>query len=896
MERFFKRPWIIVALIALVTAFFLIQLPKAELDNNNFRFVPDNDPARQLTERIDEKFGSQIFIMVGFERRYGSVLDADFLHALREYETRVAALPVVEEISSISNTDYIGGDGDTLYVEPLVPESFSGTKEELALIRDRLMEWDMYDRSLISDDFSATQVLVSLDVDTDTAGSPEAVQAYKKIKSIAYEVNFPATEIYVTGIPVFSAVINDATAADLRILIPLVAIVVLFILSVSFRRLSGVLLPLLTVAISAVWAIGAMALLDVRLSIISTVLPVILVAVGSAYGIHVVNHYYDALAASVELDAETHKQLVFRILRKVSRPVFLAALTTLAGFSSLSFTSVVPIAEFGIFASFGVACAFIVSLSLIPALFLIIGPPKASRALSQKNGSDVLSTLIADLFCSITNKRRTVLFFGLLVLGLSLVGIRYLIIDNVMVEYFRSDTDIVRSDVFIREQFGGSKTLSLVVSHKDRSAVLEPELLSAMDDLSRFIAEDVPEVGKTLAFTDLVKRMNQVLHADAPPEGLPASAEEAGNSTGAFGDGGFGFGDESSFGFGDEASFGFSGVSQEAVPVQEDEETVLLADKSLTEHDLNVLLNQALLDSKGNMSAEELVRSLGRKTNYRGAAYYEVPSDPERYGKKDSSGLKALVSNYLVLLGSDISALSDDPLEPYTIRMSLQLRTVGQKDTLRAIHAIQEFIRDRFPKGYTVEIGGVALVEESLNRLVVESQLTSVIASLALVFLILAIYYRSAMAGFFGLIPLGTSILINFGVMGAFGIKLNIGTAMVASIAVGVGIDYIIHYLAAYHHAYLEGKRGMDLLRSTYLSSGKAIVYNAASVGAGFAVLALSQFSILAYLGILICLTMLTSALSSLTVLPVLLNTFNPSFIRRPLPFEKKQKDTEVQS
>jgi len=219
--------------------------------------------------------------------------------------------------------------------------------------------------------------------------------------------------------------------------------------------------------------------------------------------------------------------------------------------------------------------------------------------------------------------------------------------------------------------------------------------------------------------------------------------------------------------------------------------------------------------------------------------------------------------------------------------MEIQLRTVGQIDTDRAIDAIHAYVNERFPKDMKVEIAGTALVEKSLNALVVQSQLVSVALSLLMVFLILSVYYRSAIAGLIGLAPLSISILTNFAVMALVGIKLNIGTAMVASIAVGIGIDYTIHYMAAYHHEYLLTGGGGSFLRRTFLTSGKAILFNAVSVGAGFAVLALSQFNILAELGILIALTMGTSALVSLTLLPVLLIMINPAFIRRPLPSDK---------
>lgn len=899
MEKFFKRPWVIVSVIGAITAFFALQLPRAQLDNNNFRFVPDKDPARLASKRIDDVFGSQIFIMVGLERRFSTVLEAEFLTKLRDYGKKVEELPIVDQVASIITTDYIGGSADGISVEPLVSEDFTGKPEEIAVVRDRLLEWDLYRRGLVSDDFKSTQVLISLDLNAENAGSPESVEAYLRVKEFAEAMDFPGTRIYVTGMPVMSAVVNEATAADLRFLIPLVSITVLIVLFLSFRRIGGIVLPLLTVAISAIWAIGAMALLGVKLSIISTVMPVILVAVGSAYGIHVVSHYYDEMAGKRGLSDEDHRLLIYALLRKVGRPVLLAALTTFAGFGSLCFTSVVPIFEFGVFASFGVLVAFAVAVTLIPALFIIRGPDRrpvdVNKAAAKEGIEDPLSVAIADAFCAVARKRRSVIGFSLLVTSLSVFGITRLVIDNVMVEYFKSDTEIVQSDAFIRKYFGGSKTLSLVVRGKERGDVLRPDVLTAMDGLSAYLDASVPEVGKAMAFTDLVKRINQVFNADESPDGIAAAVEVAGSAPAGADSFGFGDAETGASAEGGDASFGFGFDPVQKSPVQEPAAAPEKAaqEESLTKLRMLELLSESLAAGKRDMSAEGLVKQLARRVNYRGASYYEIPADPARYGKKNAEELRDLVSNYLVLLSGDIDSFADDPLEPRSIRMSLQLRTVGQQDTDRAIKAIDEYVAARFPKDVEVEIGGVALVEESLNRLVVQSQLASVASSLLMVFLILAVYYRSVVAGLIGLTPLATSILINFGVMGAFGIKLNIGTAMVASIAVGVGIDYTIHYMAAFHHEYLAGRRDAELLRRTFLTSGKAIIFNAAAVGAGFAVLTLSRFNMLAYLGALIALTMATSAIVSLTILPVLLQLLNPAFIKRPLPFEKRETAME---
>jgi predicted RND superfamily exporter protein len=101
---------------------------------------------------------------------------------------------------------------------------------------------------------------------------------------------------------------------------------------------------------------------------------------------------------------------------------------------------------------------------------------------------------------------------------------------------------------------------------------------------------------------------------------------------------------------------------------------------------------------------------------------------------------------------------------------------------------------------------------------------------------------------------------------------------MVASVSVGIGIDYSIHFLEAFKREYRK-YGGKDFLWHSFNSSGKAIIINAVSVGMGFAVLLLSRFNMLVDLGLLIAITMFTSALVSLTVLPALLVLLKPRFI-----------------
>jgi predicted RND superfamily exporter protein len=285
----------------------------------------------------------------------------------------------------------------------------------------------------------------------------------------------------------------------------------------------------------------------------------------------------------------------------------------------------------------------------------------------------------------------------------------------------------------------------------------------------------------------------------------------------------------------------------------------------------------AAAGKRPDMSAGELVRELERLVNYNGSAYYEIPADPARYGKQNNEELQRLVSNYLVLLSGDRGqTMSNDPLEPTAIETIILINSQWQEDVQKLIRIINDYVAANFPKTVRVLVGGGAAQEGALSVLVVNSQIISIFVSALIVLLIVAFSNRSLAAGLIAALPLAIAIMANFAVMGFLGITLNMATAMIASLAVGIGIDYTIHFIETFKQEY---RAGGDYLYRTFATSGKAILINAVSVGAGFFVLALSRFRIMAQFGGLVALSMAISAVVSLTVIPALLAAVKPRFI-----------------
>jgi predicted RND superfamily exporter protein len=578
--------------------------------------------------------------------------------------------------------------------------------------------------------------------------------------------------------------------------------------------------------------------------------------------------------------------------------VFLAALTTFAGFISFCFAPLAPMRDFGVFASFGVLSAFAVAVTLVPAVLLIRGPRTAperkrrGKATGFNSERETANNKLASVLTAAAEKKTAVLCVTALAAAVSIMGASRVVVDNAMVEFFSPDSEVSRSDRFIREHFGGSTQLVVSVE-ADTETLLSPEVLSAVDGLSAYLTGRVAAVGSVTGFTDLIKRMNQMFNVDEPPEGIRQTI--AGGEIGAPEDSAFGFGDFGFDGFDvidDFGDFGFDGAEAGGVAGVSPAEGGSAGPRGRSEGGdfpppsdapVTFAMINAAAGKRADMSANDLVRELERMANYGGYAYYEIPADPGRYGKQSSEELRQLVSNYLVLLAGDsANRMSNDSLEPTAIETIILINSQWQKDTQRVMEAVNGYIEANFPKNVKVLVGGGAAQEGALSVLVMNSQIVSIFVSVLVVLLIVAFSNRSLAAGLVAALPLSIAIIGNFAVMGFLGITLNMATAMIASLAVGIGIDYTIHFIEAFKREYeatAAGSAGGDYLYRTFAGSGKAILINAVSVGAGFCVLAFSRFRIMAQFGGLVALSMAISAIVSLTVIPVLLTTVKPKFI-----------------
>ena len=192
---------------------------------------------------------------------------------------------------------------------------------------------------------------------------------------------------------------------------------------------------------------------------------------------------------------------------------------------------------------------------------------------------------------------------------------------------------------------------------------------------------------------------------------------------------------------------------------------------------------------------------------------------------------------------------------------------IGTKKLSYIHKKILKYLKDKFP-GYSFDVSGEAAILVSLAAYVVNGQLFSLIFCLIVVGIVIVLLFKNFTAGLISLIPISVAVIMNFGIMGWFGINLDMATAIIASITIGIGVDDTIHFLNTFRHFRAKGFSIDETIEKTIFVSGKAIIYTSLVLIFGFSVCMLSNFKPVVLFGILLAITMIATTIGALVILP----------------------------
>jgi predicted RND superfamily exporter protein len=710
-------------------------------------YMPQKHPAFVYSNQAEDLFDIEDGIIIAIENQEG-IYNSRTLQKVRDLTRELQKLEEIEkdDVNSLFTAENIIGTDDGLEVRAFykkVPQS----QQELKAMGSRVRENEMVFKRIVSADEKSTLIIARIG---DEVFSQEF---YHRILGIVEAYEGPE-RVYVAGRPIVEGTMAYLGPRDMKRMAPLVLLVIFVVLLIVLRSIKNTLLTLSVVILSIIWSFGLMATLNIPIYAVSTMIPVMLIAIGVADGIHLMGHLEFFIR---ENPRASKKDAVADMLNVMWKPVVMTSVTTMVGFSSLVTSRVYPVKYFGLFTAFGVGVALAMSLILIPAGIMIAGLPnlkKGSKKNTPKNDGQ-----LAHRFSEILTKRPYItIAAAVIIVGTSIFGIGKVWINSSFIDNFEKESDIVQTDAFINRNFGGTSTLNVIVEGKNENTMKRPAILRILDQMQSEV-ESLDMVGTSFGLTDYLKRMNKVMHADNPAyDEIPDSQE---------------------------------------------------------------LIAQYLL-------------------------LYEMSGDPENLWR---------VVDYNYRNGN----------------ITLQLKSDDSRTIKSAISVIEPYLEDLRQQGVDVHYAGSGYKGLVFTDLILKGQISSLLLALGIVIILIALMFKKTVVGLIGSLPIVITAIINFGIMGLIRVPLGMTTALVSSIAIGVGVDYAIHFIERYReYARSTGDKVLTGALTMH-HTGRAILFNAVVVIAGFLVLLFSAFPPNRTLGALVSLNMFTSFFGTVTIMFLLL-------------------------
>jgi predicted RND superfamily exporter protein len=537
-----RHRWWAIALPLLLTLYMLTWLPLLVVDNSTEGFLHPDDPTVLRYNEFRDRFDRDDRVIMALAPP--DVFDARFLEKLRLFHLALEEeVPYADEVTSLFNARSTRGEGDELIVEDLLEgwlDVWPDELGELAGLRERVLGNPLYINTLVSEGANLTTVTVKpltyslLGEEDALAGfatgdgapdaekpdfltAPENDAMLGAILGVIERFEGPDFPIYLGGPLAITDHINRQLARDMGLFMSLAGAMILLLLFVLFRRISGALLPLAVVLLSVVASIGVMVALDIPGTTAVQILPVFLLTVGICDAVHILTITYQRLAVG-----DTKDDAIAYAIGHSGLAVVMTSITTAAGMASFISAEMAPISHLGTVAPIGVMLALAYTLVLLPGVLAVV-PLRGPRANAEApGGSRLARVLVAVGDFSATHPRGILLGTGLFV-ALSIAGASQVRFSHNALNWFDPDDPIRIAAEVIDQGLRGSMSLEVIIDAGEENGLHDPDLLRRIEramqwaeGVSKAEGHEILFIGKAVSIVDVVKETHRALNENRP--------------------------------------------------------------------------------------------------------------------------------------------------------------------------------------------------------------------------------------------------------------------------------------------------------------------------------------------------------------------------------------------
>ncbi|GAB3642279.1 efflux RND transporter permease subunit [Spirosoma arcticum] len=508
---------VLLVVVLLSTAFMGYQASRVKLSYELAKILPVTDAEYQRYEAFKSHFGQDGNVMV-------LGIESDSMYRLGFFRDWFALSQTIKRIDGIKDVvananlyDIVRDDtAQTFRIVPLVPRPLT-TQAGVDSVRDRIARLPFY-RGLVSDS-SGRAHLMAVTFDQKQLNTKNRIAIVRRVEAVADSFGTAhRLPVHLSGMPYIRTEFTAKVSQEMSLFMGLAFLVTALILFYFFRSLTVVLIALSVVAVGCVWATGYLVLLGYDITLLTGLIPPLIIVIGVPNAVFLLNRYHEELNAG-----RTKADALTIATSKVGETTFFANVTTSIGFFVFYFTASPLLLQFGLVAAFGIMTTFVVSLVLIPIIFnyLPTPSPKQRGHLDRRQINGFLRW-VDDL---VRHRRTAIYTFIAVVTILGAVGALRINAIGYVVDDLPKNDPIYTDLKFIESRFKGVMPFEVSIDTKRPGRVLTPQTLTKIRLLEREFSK-YGEFTRPLSLVEAVKFFYQSYRGgDSKYYALPGALE-----------------------------------------------------------------------------------------------------------------------------------------------------------------------------------------------------------------------------------------------------------------------------------------------------------------------------------------------------------------------------------
>jgi len=495
--------------ISLIFFFTLYMAYQSQFVRYNYNFsqtVPDSDEDMIFYKNFKKIFGEDGNVFaIGLKD--SSIFDLQVFSNYNKYVQRLESIEGVNGVLSLSNLKVLTKDAknknfkfENLY------NPFPETQNELDSLIILSKRQKFYENKILNDNGAIT-LLITIDKLILNSSDRNDLM----VKLINVSENFSQKNninLHYAGLPYSRYIMAESVKSELVIFLIISILITSIILFIFFRSWDSVLVPILIIGVVVVWVFGTLSILNYKITLLTGLLPPLIVVIGIPNCVYMLNYYHFSLNKF-----SSRKKAISHVIKTIGLITLITNLTTAVGFFVLATTDIKVLNEFGIVAGINVIATFFVSIFLLPTIYLILPKPK-SKQINYLNYNFLYFLINLFKTISFEHQKKVFVLSGILIV-ISLYGVFKIKAVSFLIDDVPSESFLMKDMKFFESNFSGIMPLEIIIDTKKKRGVRNLNTLKKIDRLENFL-KDKSYISDPISIVSFIKASRQAYYNNNP--------------------------------------------------------------------------------------------------------------------------------------------------------------------------------------------------------------------------------------------------------------------------------------------------------------------------------------------------------------------------------------------